>query len=85
MADRRYEGPDESEDPVPRDLPDQQSEPEDDEREDPPAEAGNTDDDAAGPDGADAPSPDEAGARRRGEHRSDTVHPEHPDPDESTG
>ncbi|MET9496215.1 hypothetical protein [Streptomyces sp. NPDC006552] len=73
MTEYRSENPDEREAPVPRDLPDQQAGPEE-------------------PDGgaaegagsaADVPDTDEAGTQRRGAESSDTVHPEHPDPDES--
>ena len=74
MTDRRDEAPGETPHPVPRDLPDQQADGGDDALEDTPDR----------PDSQDVPSPDEAGARRAGEERSDTVHPEHPDPVEST-
>ncbi|MEB3965713.1 hypothetical protein OKJ48_36645 [Streptomyces kunmingensis] len=73
MTDHRLGGPAEDEAPIPRDLPDQQ------------ADAENEADEAAEQvDRADdVPETDEAGTRRRGDHGSDTVHPEHPDPDES--
>ncbi|MDT0439139.1 MULTISPECIES: hypothetical protein [Streptomyces] len=76
MTDRRLEGPGERGEPIPRDMPDQQ------------AGAARNSWDGTRPHGAPAdeelPTPDEAGARRKGEDRSDTVHPEHPDPQEST-
>ncbi|MCI3928317.1 hypothetical protein [Streptomyces sp. AN091965] len=74
MTERRNETPGESEQPIPRDLPDQQ------------AGAGSDplEDDRDQVDREDVPSPDEPGARRSGEERSDTVHPEHPDPEEPT-
>ncbi|SEE13474.1 MULTISPECIES: hypothetical protein [Streptomyces] len=59
-------------DPVPRDLPDQQSHPDDHWEPDHPA---------SGP-AEDAPDPDEAGTGPRGAPRTGTVHPEHPEPQE---
>ncbi|MGA4843969.1 hypothetical protein [Streptomyces sp. G45] len=76
MTDRRYETPGEDEKPIPRDPPDQQAGADADPWE---GSAENAD----RPDGQ-APSVDQPGARRQDEERSDTVHPEHPDPEEST-
>ncbi|MEU2354936.1 hypothetical protein ABZ599_18535 [Streptomyces misionensis] len=64
--------PDHPPGPVPRDLPDQQSGPDDHWDPDHPA---------PGP-AEDAPDPDEAGAGPRDAPRSGTVHPEHPAPQE---
>ncbi|AZS83083.1 hypothetical protein ACIQKE_11330 [Streptomyces griseoviridis] len=76
MTDRRLEGPGEHGAPIPRDMPDQQAGAAD-------GGWGGTRPQGSGDDD-NLPSPDEAGARRQGEERSDTVHPEHPDPQEST-
>ncbi|MFE5812452.1 hypothetical protein ACFQ6S_03400 [Streptomyces sp. NPDC056479] len=79
MDDKRREAPGESEEPVPRDLPDQQA----DAGEDPwevPVESA---DDGAEAD--DVPDTDEAGTGRQGAPRSGTVHPEHPTPEEPSG
>ena len=80
MNDHRLDAPGEDPDPVPRDMPDQQA----DEGEDPwevsPADI------ATGPDednASDVPDTDEAGTGRQGAPRQDTVHPEHPGPEES--
>ncbi|MFI0239880.1 hypothetical protein [Streptomyces sp. NPDC016845] len=71
MTDHRLD--DRNEAPVPRDMPDQQAgEEEATDGLDLPEERGD-----------DVPDTDEAGTRRRGAEGSDTVHPEHPDPDES--
>ncbi|MFI7382734.1 hypothetical protein [Streptomyces sp. NPDC049813] len=75
MTDYRSEDPGESGAPVPRDLPDQQA------GADAAPDEG-TAHEQAGP-ADDVPDTDEAGTRRRGAEGSDTVHPEHPDPDES--
>ncbi|MEV1021341.1 hypothetical protein [Streptomyces sp. NPDC050264] len=76
MTDDRRAGPGESGAPVPRDMPDQQAG-ESDANTDPTEQVGRADR------VDDVPDTDEAGTRRRGDHGSDTVHPEHPDPDES--
>ncbi|MFD8307370.1 hypothetical protein ACFV29_34350 [Streptomyces sp. NPDC059690] len=76
MADRHPAGQDGE--PVPRDLPDQQVT----EGEDPldvPMPAAEEDESGSG-----LPDTDEAGTGRQGERRSATVHPEHPEPDESS-
>ncbi|MFJ8820814.1 hypothetical protein ACIREE_03425 [Streptomyces sp. NPDC102467] len=73
MTDHRRAGPGEDGAPIPRDMPDQQADGEDPTAD--PAEQVDRMDDV--------PDTDEAGTRRRGDHGSDTVHPEHPDPDES--
>ncbi|MFE3850167.1 hypothetical protein ACFXPN_03370 [Streptomyces griseorubiginosus] len=80
--DHRNEGPGENGDPIPRDLPDQQA----GEGEDPwevatvPGE-----DESAADQPEDVPDTDEAGTGRQGAERSDTVHPEHPGAQESSG
>ncbi|MFD8371332.1 hypothetical protein ACFV2Z_11265 [Streptomyces sp. NPDC059688] len=60
--------------PVPRDMPDQQAQTDEDRRDAVPDE----------PDGDGVPDTDEAGSGPRGAPRSGTVHPEHPEPDEPT-
>ncbi|WP_369230239.1 hypothetical protein AB5J56_04460 [Streptomyces sp. R21] len=92
MTEHRLEGPGENGDPIPRDMPDQQAdggadrwdagtsspgrtEPADDEE----------DDENAAESATDVPDTDEAGTGRLGAPRSDTVHPEHPEPQESSG
>ncbi|WP_030671081.1 hypothetical protein [Streptomyces sp. NRRL B-1347] len=77
MTDRRNETPGESPHPVPRDLPDQQADGEDELSAD---EGEHADREER----ADVPSTDEPGAQRRGEEGSTTVHPEHLEPDEPT-
>ena len=83
--EHRLEGPGENGDPVPRDLPDQQA----GEGEDPwdvatvPGE-GEPGPEETGP-SDDVPDTDEAGTSRQGAPRSDTVHPEHPGAEESSG
>ena len=80
MTEHRLEGPGENGDPIPRDLPDQQAH----EGEDP-WDVGSASDGADEDEPAtDVPDTDEAGTGRRGTRRSDTVHPEHPSPDESS-
>ncbi|WP_330262608.1 hypothetical protein [Streptomyces griseorubiginosus] len=80
--DHRNEGPGENGDPIPRDLPDQQA----GEGEDPwevatvPGE-----DEPTADQSEDVPDTDEAGTGRQGAERSDTVHPEHPGAQESSG
>ncbi|WP_128374638.1 hypothetical protein [Streptomyces cavernae] len=77
MNDHRLEGPGEHPDPVPRDLPDQQTDAGEDPWEVSPAET------AAGID-EDVPDTDEAGSGKQGTApRTGTVHPEHPGPEES--
>ncbi|WP_428956861.1 hypothetical protein [Streptomyces sp. cg35] len=75
MTDHRLEGLGENGAPVPRDMPDQQAAGGDDALDIEPVEPVDSADDV--------PDTDEAGTRRRGDDTSDTVHPEHPDPDES--
>jgi hypothetical protein len=92
VTEHRLEGPGENGDPVPRDLPDQQvhegDDPWDVTVESDGSEGTNGSGESAGDDGAepgsDVPDTDEAGTGRQGAPRSDTVHPEHPDADEST-
>ncbi|AKZ59772.1 hypothetical protein SAM23877_6727 [Streptomyces ambofaciens ATCC 23877] len=96
MTDHRLEGPGETGEPVPRDMPDQQAGPGDDpweaaaptreqleqgqRPEDTDADDGTTDTDEAD---ADVPDTDEAGTGRRGApHAGD---PDHPVPDEPSG
>lgn len=80
--DHRAEGPGENGDPVPRDLPDQQA----GEGEDPWEVASVPGDEEPEPDDPeDVPDTDEAGTGRQGSERSDTVHPEHPGAEESSG
>ncbi|MFJ9038649.1 hypothetical protein ACIRF8_18905 [Streptomyces sp. NPDC102406] len=74
MTDHRLEGAGEDGKPVPRDMPDQQAD--GDEQVDAPVEQADR--------GDDVPDTDEAGTGRRGGPGSGTVHPEHPDPDEPT-
>ncbi|MEU6140353.1 hypothetical protein ABZ848_08345 [Streptomyces sp. NPDC047081] len=76
MADRRETGADGE--PVPRDLPDQQVRDGEDPLDIP------VPDEDADESGAPVPDTDEAGTGRQGGPRSATVHPEHPDPDESS-
>ncbi|MCX4885745.1 hypothetical protein [Streptomyces sp. NBC_00847] len=76
MADRRHTGQDGE--PVPRDLPDQQVRTGEDPLDIPLPEA--REDEA----GTGVPDTDEAGTGREGGPRPATVHPEHPDPDESS-
>jgi hypothetical protein len=91
VTDHRLEGPGENGEPVPRDMPDQQADAGEDpwevaprftrtgkDRKDDENEA--EDDEPAG----DLPDTDEAGTGRQGVPRSGTVHPEHPEPDESS-
>jgi hypothetical protein len=79
VTDHRLEGPGENGDPIPRDLPDQQAHEGEDAWDVAPASGGDDEDDSA----TDVPDTDEAGTSRQGSARSDTVHPEHPGPDES--
>jgi hypothetical protein len=88
--DHRLEGPGENGTPVPRDLPDQQAHEGDDPWEVGEGRArGNTVDttetEAAEGGEEDVPPTDEAGTGRQGSSQSDTVHPEHPDPEEPSG
>jgi hypothetical protein len=81
VVDHRHEGPGENGTPVPRDLPDQQAHAGDDPWDAEPSEdTGEGEEEPA----TDVPDTDEAGTGRRGDPRSDTVHPEHPGPEEST-
>jgi hypothetical protein len=64
--------------PVPRDLPDQQVREDEDPLDIPPPPAPEDESDT------DLPDTDEAGTGRQGGPRPATVHPEHPDPDESS-
>jgi hypothetical protein len=75
VADRHDTGQDGE--PVPRDLPDQQVRDDEDPLDIPlpPMEEDRSDDEL--------PETDEAGTGRNDGPRSATVHPEHPDPDES--
>ncbi|MFJ9147708.1 hypothetical protein ACIRP7_06465 [Streptomyces sp. NPDC102270] len=79
--DHRNEGPGENGDPVPRDLPDQQA----GEGEDPWEVATVPGGEPGTDESEDVPDTDEAGTGRQGEQRSDTVHPEHPGAEESSG
>lgn len=80
--DHRDEGPGENGTAVPRDMPDQQAREGEDPWEVAPFAAGA---DQEGENPTDVPDTDEAGTGRQGAPRSDTVHPEHPGPQESTG
>ncbi|OUC91346.1 hypothetical protein [Streptomyces swartbergensis] len=95
MTDHRLDAPGENGEPVPRDMPDQQADAGEDPWEVAPrftgtgkdrkgdeneAEAEAEADEPAG----DVPDTDEAGTGRQGVPRSGTVHPEHPEPDESS-
>ncbi|MFD7708802.1 hypothetical protein ACFV6E_35685 [Streptomyces sp. NPDC059785] len=84
MTDHRMEGPGEHGTPIPRDLPDQQAHEGEDQWDAGPAAGGGDEDDGAEP-GSDVPDTDEAGTGRHGTPRSDTVHPEHPGAEESSG
>ncbi|MEW2619033.1 hypothetical protein [Streptomyces sp. NPDC048106] len=80
MAAQREQEPGRSPDPVPRDMPDQQTQ-----SDDPwevPAD-GSPGASGESPDEDGVPDTDEAGAGPRGAPRTGTVHPEHPGPDES--
>ncbi|MFB8774777.1 hypothetical protein [Streptomyces broussonetiae] len=73
-------------DPVPRDLPDQQHGAGEDHWDVDPRQADPaTDDGEPAPEDVsdDVPDTDEAGTGRKGAAHGSTVHPEHPDPDES--
>lgn len=82
MSNHRPEGPGETRNPVPRDMPDQQVQ---DEGEDPwdaaPRRGEANDGDAPA---TDVPDTDEAGTGRQGAPTSGNVHPEHPIPSEPT-
>lgn len=83
MTEYRPEGPGENgenTDPVPRDMPDQQVQ----EGEDP-WDLAPAADPGEGEPATDVPDTDEAGTGRKGAPRSDTVHPEDPEPGESSG
>ncbi|MGN9762394.1 hypothetical protein [Streptomyces sp. SD31] len=79
MTDERRTTQDKTDEPVPRDLPDQQANPAQD-----PWEVSVEPADAS-TEGDDVPDTDEAGTGRQGAARSDTVHPEHPEPEEPSG
>lgn len=85
--DHRLEGPGENGTPVPRDLPDQQAHEGDDPWEVGEGRArGNTvDTTEAAETEEDVPPTDEAGTRRQGAQQPDTVHAEHPEPEEPSG
>ncbi|GGU01717.1 hypothetical protein [Streptomyces coeruleorubidus] len=89
MTDHRLEGPGENGEPVPRDMPDQQADAGEDPWEVAPrftgtGKDGKDDGDEADEPAGDVPDTDEAGTGRQGVPSSGTVHPEHPDPDESS-
>jgi hypothetical protein len=89
VTDHRLEGPGENGEPVPRDMPDQQADAGEDPWEVAPRFTGTgkdreDDEDEADEPVDDVPDTDEAGTGRQGEPRSGTVHPEHPEPDESS-
>ncbi|MFJ8362155.1 hypothetical protein [Streptomyces sp. NPDC093984] len=75
MTEHRHEGPGETVDPVPRDMPDQQAHEGEDRWDARPAKGGT--------DAPDVPDTDEAGTGRQGAPRAGSVHPEGPVPDES--
>ena len=86
MTDDRTKRPGEGEDPVPRDLPDQQTQEGGDRWDitpaDPAKRDGSVDDEASESDSG-IPDTDEAGTGRRGDEHSGSVHPEDPGPEES--
>ncbi|MFG1664532.1 hypothetical protein [Streptomyces sp. Y7] len=79
MADGRRGTADRTDEPVPRDLPDQQA----DTGEDPWEVSVEPDDTTTEAD--DVPDTDEAGTGRQGGRQGGAVHPEHPAPQESPG
>ncbi|MPY57353.1 hypothetical protein [Streptomyces spongiae] len=81
MTDHRQGVPGKNEEPVPRDLPDQQAHGGDDPWD--VATEGDSQNDEDTP-ATDVPDPDEAGSGRRGDPKSGSVHPEQPVPNEST-
>ncbi|MBV7694578.1 hypothetical protein [Streptomyces sp. TRM70350] len=94
MTDHRHEEPGRGPGPVPRDLPDQQAVPDEEDpwevssaEGDRAAEAAKQAEGAEGAEkdraAADVPDTDEAGSGRQGAPQSATVHPVHPAPDES--
>ncbi|MFK4103305.1 hypothetical protein ACI2L1_25150 [Streptomyces sp. NPDC019531] len=83
--DHRLEGPGENGDPVPRDLPDQQAGEGEDPWELDNGPGGPGEDTPGSDEPEDVPDTDEAGTSRQGAPRSDTVHPEHPGAEESSG
>ncbi|MGW6731138.1 hypothetical protein [Streptomyces sp. NPDC055013] len=80
MADDRREAPEQTGEPIPRDLPDQQATTGEDPWEVPAGPAKDTTTEAD-----DVPDTDEAGTGRQGARQSGAVHPEHPAPEESPG
>ncbi|MEV6999102.1 hypothetical protein AB0N62_15630 [Streptomyces sp. NPDC093982] len=80
MADDRREAPEETGEPIPRDLPDQQAAPGEDPWDLPAGPAQDTTTEAD-----DVPDTDEGGTSRQGARQSGAVHPEHPAPEESPG
>jgi hypothetical protein len=85
VDERRDEEPGRGTEPVSRDLPDQQASEEEDPWDVPTGPSGpesthRTEGDAGA---TDVPDTDEAGTARRGAPRTNTVHPEHPGPEES--
>ena len=84
MSDEyRPEGFEDSDEPLPRDMPDQQAGVEDpwDPEDRTPGESGRTADEEAD----DVPDLDEAGAGPQGAPRDEQANPDMPTPDESTG
>lgn len=79
MADDRRKAPDRTDEPVPKDLPDQQAATGEDPWEVPVESADDT------TEADDIPDLDEAGTGRKGAPQPGTVHPEHPVPQEPTG
>ncbi|MFF4212193.1 hypothetical protein ACFYZE_23110 [Streptomyces sp. NPDC001796] len=75
MTEHGYEGPGETVEPVPRDMPDQQAHGGEDRWDARPAKGG--------ADAPDVPDTDEAGTGRQGAPHAGSVHPEGPVPDES--
>jgi hypothetical protein len=85
MANDRREGPVKDAGPVPRDLPDQQTDADRDPWEVPVEEADATTGEDVPGTGRDVPDTDEAGTGPSGAPRSASAHPEQPVPDEPTG
>ncbi|MET7704069.1 hypothetical protein [Streptomyces sp. NPDC005485] len=93
MTEHRLETHGENGDPIPRDMPDQQVTGGEDPWDVGTSSPGRRDDEedeegesaAEAEPATDVPDTDEAGTGRQGAPRSDTVHPEHPGPEESPG
>lgn len=83
MTEYRPEGPGENTDPVPRDMPDQQVQDGEDPWDVAPGAHPGEGTPGADAPATDVPDTDEAGTSRKGAPRSDTVHPEDPEPGES--